>query len=68
MIRLEIEKWCHNCPNFEPKIAKENLYSDEFANCFSKRITDTKITCVHSDRCTDQLNYLIRAFRNGDIK
>lgn len=70
MIRFEKEKWCENCPEFEPNVEKQNLYSDDYCinGNFRKKIVDTVITCKHRDRCQDMINYLIRAFRNGDIK
>lgn len=46
MINLEVNEYCHNCPEFQPLVDKEYYesgYGDEFTN--------TTVTCKYAQRC-----------------
>ena len=46
MIRLIVEDYCHNCPEFEPAINKAKFLLDT-----TVVTTDTNIKCQHANRC-----------------
>lgn len=47
MITLNIEDYCHNCPNFEPEVFVEEIsYAYKSAPIFS-----TKIFCKKRETC-----------------
>ncbi len=51
MIRLYVEAYCHNCPNFEPAVEKLDCgYCDTVLN-------ETVVKCEHHDRCANQMEY-----------
>ena len=46
MINLEVNEYCHNCPEFKPLVDKEYYesgYGDEFTN--------TTVMCKYAQRC-----------------
>ena len=53
MINLYVEKYCHECPDFEPKIEKEYLCAPD-GFCYNM----TNITCTYADRCKSIARYL----------
>ena len=57
MIRLEIEKYCHDCPDFEVDV-KEPECS---VSVDKKRIIfgDTLIRCAHRDLCSRLCTHLL---------
>lgn len=63
MIRLEVEEYCSQCPEFEPDIERR----EEVVGCvdFSEpsgyravRFCDTVIRCKHAARCEGIRSYL----------
>lgn len=65
MIILKIEKYCHNCPYFEPEISKRE-YTETVRDPFTmlefdtpgivpmeRSRCDTVICCKHRVRCND---------------
>lgn len=47
MIKLEVEEYCDNCPEFDAHVEKYALFPD-----FSKKkYFNTNITCEHKDKC-----------------
>lgn len=58
MIRLEIEKYCEDCPEFEPTVDKENieLYDSSLRQHIMK--CDTRIFCEHKKRCEKMVDFL----------
>lgn len=57
MIRVEVEKYCSECMDFEPDVEKPQkmyAYMDEIT------ITDTVIRCEHRKRCEHIRRYLER--------
>lgn len=45
MIRLIVDKYCEDCPEFCADVKKTHVYTDEL------QITNTVIMCEHRDRC-----------------
>lgn len=52
MIRLDVEKYCYNCPHFTAHVTS---YVMGFGNDAEN---DHVITCEYSDRCTQIKKYL----------
>lgn len=46
MIRLQVEKYCHNCPEFEAQVEKEHCYTYKDGS-----VTNTTVTCEHRSKC-----------------
>lgn len=45
MIRLIVDGYCENCPEFCADVEKTHVYTDEL------QITNTVIMCEHRNRC-----------------
>lgn len=58
MIILQIEKYCHNCPDFEPAVEKNTYSNFDIDYCEERRYADTLITCKYCNRCAGQMAYL----------
>ena len=61
MINLIVEEYCANCPEFEPKVGKEDI------TCYwaDRRVRfNTTITCQHASRCAVIKEYLNRTKDN----
>lgn len=50
MIRLLVDEYCHNCPNFEPYAMRASSL-DGFI--------DTRVVCEYHDKCKSIKKYLI---------
>jgi arginyl-tRNA--protein-N-Asp/Glu arginylyltransferase len=52
---LKVEEYCHNCPEFEPDVNKDEheLVEFDMAGMGERRkvFCDTRVTCVHCHRC-----------------
>lgn len=46
MIKLEIEEYCDNCPEFDAHVEKDVIFAG-----YSKKYFKTHITCEHKDKC-----------------
>ena len=46
MIKLEIDEYCDNCPQFDAHVEKDVLFAGH-----SKKYFNTNITCEHKDKC-----------------
>lgn len=46
MIKLEVEEYCDDCPEFDAHIEKAVLFDG-----YSKEYCNTNITCEHKDKC-----------------
>lgn len=46
MIKLEVEEYCDDCPEFDAHVEKEVLFAG-----YSKKYCNTNITCEHKDKC-----------------
>lgn len=55
MITLKVEEYCHNCPEFEPDVDKneEEIVEFNFASRTENRkvFCTTTVTCQHRHRC-----------------
>nr|DAT80524.1 MAG TPA: hypothetical protein [Caudoviricetes sp.] len=51
MIKLNVEKYCHNCPDFTANVISH-------VNSGSEGISYHIITCEHSSRCMQIKKYL----------
>lgn len=50
MIKLDIDEYCHNCPEFESDVKKDVIHCRNLD--FNKAsIVNTIITCEHRERC-----------------
>lgn len=50
MIVLDVKEYCQNCPDFDPEVTKEILYSDDFS-LGRRKIIYTTVRCKYSNRC-----------------
>lgn len=46
MIKLEVEEYCDDCPEFDAHVEKVVLFAG-----YSKKYCNTNITCEHKDKC-----------------
>ena len=61
VIKLVLDPWCSNCPEFEAKTVSERLVADNYSFDGSlNEIVETFITCEHKNRCAGMVNYLKR--------
>lgn len=70
MIRLVVEDYCHNCPDFEAEVHVEKLYLDNYdvLPIRPKNIYETMVTCAKAHRCAAQVRYLERKIKeNGNV-
>lgn len=63
MIKLQIEKYCERCSEFEPDVEKTNYKDMQFTDyTMSERryftVCDTTIRCKHRDRCREIADYM----------
>lgn len=57
MIRLDIDEYCNNCPEFESDVKKDVIHYKTID--FGKTsIVNTIITCEHRERCCSIKNFL----------
>lgn len=66
MIKLDIQKYCQECPHFEPKIinrpVSETLFCGNLNTYKVEKITkttgDTTVECENKYRCASIVEYL----------
>ena len=60
MIKLKVEDYCQNCPDFKGEVHKEKFHSDNFMNFDREPIifSETVVTCVKAHRCANLVRYL----------
>lgn len=56
MIKVLVEDYCHNCPEFEPDVHRESFRFDY--SFIPEEKMNTTIYCVHKDRCRGIRAYL----------
>lgn len=57
MIDLNVEKYCDECPYFEPDVINpETLYCDGKPNV---SLGDTHIYCTHKNKCARVYDYAV---------
>lgn len=60
MIKLEVEEYCNECPNFEPEVAKINI------DGFFKVVCNTNIFCEHRHKCNNIAEYMKAKYERKD--
>lgn len=61
MIRLDVSKYCSNCPGFEPIVEKSVLRGDG-----GIKMVDTVIICKNAARCRNIYSYLRNEYENEE--
>lgn len=58
MIKLEVEKYCEDCPEFESEVDKDivELYNSSLRDYIET--AETRIYCRHRKRCDNMVNFL----------
>mgnify|MGYP003315059023 CR=1 FL=1 len=52
-IKLQVEPYCQNCPNFEAVVEKY-----DFNGCDTTYLYDTTIACENAAQCQRMMEYL----------
>lgn len=60
MIRLDISKYCSNCPGFDPVVEKNVLRGDG-----GIKMVDTVVTCKNAARCRNIYSYILNEHKNN---
>lgn len=60
MIKLEVEAYCEDCPEFTADVYKDFLYAADYPCGLSM----TTIKCKHKERCENIKRYLEGGKRN----
>ena len=59
-LELNVEKYCNDCPDFEAKVDKINIETDDsFYKCFSV------ISCKNREKCHHIAEYIERYFKKN---
>lgn len=67
MIKVEVQPYCSNCPNFEPDVEVEKTvletmnYRETISRC------DTYIRCEHANKCKNMMRYLQTEGKKNDV-
>ena len=56
MIKLEVEQYCQNCPEFEPVVDSTALFINE--GDVVRR--ETTVTCKHRERCINIFKHIAK--------
>lgn len=62
MIKLDVAKYCHNCPEFEVEEDKSSVMGFSFEEHGEIEINDTVIRCKHCVKCENIRKHLLRNF------
>lgn len=71
MIKLYVEDYCANCPEFEPEVDKEDygiVYAEigfHHPNPSQSQMHETTITCSHATRCSNMYD-ILRSHKNNE--
>ena len=68
MIELRVKEYCHDCPDFEPKVGKNTLSFFNVDRLETIERTNTVITCQYHGRCASQMEYLKQMAHKEDEK
>lgn len=64
MIKLQVAEYCQNCPEFEPRVTKDeqnySMFDTKSLEFVGPRYCDTTITCEHAARCQTIRGYIQR--------
>lgn len=67
MIKLQVAGYCQNCPEFEPRVTKDetdySVYDMKSMSFVGARTCETTITCEHAARCQGIRNHIEREAR-----
>ena len=58
MIRLDVEKYCHNCPDFEPEVEKTECSMFDIDFLEDRVHVEIVVMCKYRNRCASQMRYL----------
>lgn len=58
MIKLEVEEYCNECPEFEPDVESESYHYNDDLKCQTIHYCKKTIRCTHAKRCKAMLRYL----------
>lgn len=67
MIRLYVQNYCHDCPEFEPDVEKDTIYSENYLMGKRTTHTQTDIYCKHRDRCASMVEFLEERKKNDEF-
>ena len=59
MIKLDVEKYCQDCPDFEAKV-----YKEFFEDFYGFKLPNTYISCKNTDKCRRIKRYLEKEIKN----
>lgn len=60
-IKLQVEDYCQNCPEFEADVRKEKVFVNDRSDIFNcEIITETTVTCEHRDKCAELRKHIER--------
>lgn len=59
-MKISIEQYCENCPEFSPTVVENGLYSN---GELYARYDEREIECKHKSRCKNLMRYLDRQYR-----
>ena len=63
MIKLELEPYCQNCPNFEPRVEVHTIECG-----FGDLVRyDTFIKCENAHKCKNMMRYLQMEEKKNDV-
>ena len=65
MIKVSVEKYCHQCQDFVPDVTQAKRMFGDDANDII--LTDTIIQCEHRRRCEAMMRYLIRQAKDEAV-
>jgi hypothetical protein len=63
MIVLNVEEYCHNCPDFEAYVERDICNFDIVLSASNMKCNHI-ITCEHEDRCRQIKKYLEEEVKN----
>lgn len=68
MIKLQVASYCQNCPEFEPRVTKDEQDFTSFDMrsrlYVGQRYCETTITCEHAARCQGIRDYIQKEEKN----
>lgn len=67
MIKLQVAGYCQNCPEFKPRVTKDERNLSEYdmrsREFVGPRVCETIITCEYAARCQSISGYIEREVR-----
>jgi len=59
-ITLKVDDYCQNCPEFEPDVHRQVIYS------MDEKLLDTAIRCEHRVKCDRLIEYLEKQIKEKE--